>query len=159
MSEITVAAMTREDIAGVLVLIREFAAYENLLEYCEVDQERLDVALFSVGGTAEGLVARDGERMIGYAFFYPNFASFRGQRGFYLEDIYVNDQYRGRGVGEMMLRELARLGASRGYERIDFLVLDWNAPAIGFYKKLGAVQDDSEIHFKFTDDAFNELAR
>lgn len=159
MSEVTVTAMTREDISEVLGLIREFAAYENLLEYCEVDEERLDVALFSVGATAEALVARDGERMIGYAFFYQSFSSFRGQRGFYLEDIYVNEDYRGRGVGEMILRRLAQLAELRGFERIDFLVLDWNTPAIGFYKKLGAVQDDSERHFKFVDDAFRNLAR
>jgi ribosomal protein S18 acetylase RimI-like enzyme len=159
MSEISVAAMAREDIPEVLGLIREFAAYENLLEYCEVDEERLDVALFSVGATAEALVARDGERMIGYAFFYPSFSSFRGQRGFYLEDIYVSEEYRGRGVGASILRELARLAATRGSERIDFLVLDWNTPAIGFYKRLGAVQDDSERHFKLVDDAFRDLAR
>jgi ribosomal protein S18 acetylase RimI-like enzyme len=159
MSEISVAAMAREDIPEVLGLIREFAAYENLLEYCEVDEERLDVALFSVGATAEALVARDGERMIGYAFFYPSFSSFRGQRGFYLEDIYVSEEYRGRGVGASILRELARLAATRGSERIDFLVLDWNTPAIGFYKRLGAVQDDSERHFKLVGDAFRDLAR
>jgi len=95
---------------------------------------------------------------VGYAFFFPNFASFRGQRGFYLEDIYIAESYRGKGVGEAMLRELARLAASRGYERIDFVVLDWNTSAIEFYKKLGAEMDRSERHFKFTDDAFRSLA-
>ena len=69
-----------------------------------------------------------------YSIFYPNFASFRGQRGMYLEDIYISPDYRGRGIGEAMLREIARIAAAHGFERIDFQVLDWNKPAIDFYE-------------------------
>ena len=119
---------------------------------------RSRAALFSEAATAEALVASVGEALVGYAFFYPTFSSFRGQRGFYLEDIYVTAAHRGSGVGHKLLRHLARTGAERGYERIDFLVLDWNTPAIGFYKKLGAVIDESERHFKFVDSAFKQLA-
>jgi len=158
MNEIRIRAAKREDIPALLGLLREFAEYEDLLSYLEVDAERLESALFAGSAVAEALVAFDGDEAVGYAFFYPNFASFRGQRGFYLEDIYVRPAYRGKGVGEMILRELARLAASRGYERIDFVVLDWNTSAIGFYKKLGAEMDESERHFKFTDEAFAALA-
>ena len=118
------------------------------------DEGEPDERMFEL---AEGLIAFDGEQAIGYAIFYPNFATFRGQRGLYLEDIYIRDTYRGKGVGEAMLREIARFAAERGYERLDLLVLDWNTPAVNFYKKLGAVRDDDERHFKFTDDAFKKL--
>ena len=104
-------------------------------------------------------LAFDGETAIGYAVFYPNFSTFRGQRGIYLEDIYITKIARGKGVGEMMLRHIAKLGKERGFERIDFLVLEWNTPAVQFYKKLGAVRDEEERHFKFTDEAFQKLAK
>jgi len=158
MQDIDIRTVTAGDIPALLELLREFAEYEELLAYLEVDRERLNTALFSQGATAEGLIAFADGQAIGYAFFFPSFGSFRGQRGFYLEDIYVKESYRGKGVGEKMLRELARLAASRGYERIDFVVLDWNTSAIGFYKKLGAEMDQSERRFRFTDDAFRSLA-
>ena len=154
---LSIRNVTLSDLPTLVSLIREFAAFENLSDWCEVNEERLGMAIFGDSAVADGLVAFDGELAIGYAIFYPNFATFRGQRGLYLEDIYVNDAYRGKGVGEAMLREIARLAAGRDYERIDFMVLDWNTPAVNFYKKLGAVRDEDERHFKFTDDAFQKL--
>jgi ribosomal protein S18 acetylase RimI-like enzyme len=156
--DLTIRTMVDTDVPAGIELVREFAAFEDLSDYCEVTDERLRAAMFGDGATVEGLIAVDGDRAIGYAIFYPNFASFRGQRGLYLEDIYVNESYRGKGVGEAMIREIARIAASRGFERVDFLVLDWNTPAVKFYQKLGAVRDDEERHFKFTDDAFRHLA-
>ena len=156
--EITLKRFEKEDTAAVLELLREFAEYENLTQFLEVTPERIDAAFFRDGSTVEGLVATGDGQAVGYAFFFPSFASFRGQRGLYLEDIYVTGSARGRGVGEAMLRELARIAAARGYERIDFVVLDWNTSAINFYKKLGAEMDHSERHFKFTDRAFRDLA-
>lgn len=147
-----------EDVTAVIALIREFAAFEDLSDFCEVTEEKLKAALFDGDAVAAGLIALDASGAVGYAIYYPNFASFRGQRGLYLEDIYVQEAYRKQGVGEAMLRELARIAAVRGLERIDFLVLDWNTPAVNFYIKLGAVRDDDERHFKFTDDAFRSLA-
>jgi ribosomal protein S18 acetylase RimI-like enzyme len=145
------------DIEDVIALLREFAAFENLSDYCEITDEKLQAAMFGDKPVVEGLITFDGDTPIGYAFFYPNFSSFRGQPGFYLEDIYIKAKYRGKGVGEKMLRETARIAASRGYERIDFLVLDWNTPAIKFYEKLGATRDDDERHFKFDGQAFRML--
>lgn len=147
-----------ENIPQIIALLREFAEYENLLDYVEITEERLEIALFGEGKTAEAIVAFDGENPIGYAVFYPSFSTFRGQRGFYLEDIYITKHYRKKGVGEMILKFIANLAKSRGFERIDFLVLEWNTPAVEFYKKLGAVRDDEERHFKFTDEAFQKLA-
>lgn len=138
--------------------MREFAEFENLLDYVEVTEERLNVALFGAGKVADAIVAFDGETPVGYAVFYPNFATFRGQRGLYLEDIFIKKEYRGKGVGETIIKYLAKLGKERGFERIDFQVLEWNTPAIKFYEKLGANRDNEERHFKFTDEAFRNLA-
>ena len=147
-----------EDIPQILALMREFAEYENLLDYLEVTEERLRVALFGETRVAEALLAFEDETAIGYAVFYPNFATFRGQRGLYLEDIYITEDARGRGAGELILKYLAKAARARGFERIDFQVLEWNTPAIKFYEKLGAQRDNEERHFKFTDKAFQNLA-
>ena len=155
---LTIKTSEIEDISHIIALLREFAAYENLLDFVEITEERLNIALFGEGKTAEAIVAFDGATAIGYAIFYPNFSTFRGQRGFYLEDIYIKKSFRQKGIGEMMLKHIAKLAKSRGFERIDFLVLDWNTPAVNFYKKLGAVRDEEERHFKFTDEAFQKLS-
>jgi len=148
-----------EDLDNIVSLMREFAAYENLSEYCEVTVERLSAAMFGEVSSVEGLIASDGETPIGYALYYPNFASFRGQRGLYLEDLYIADDFRGKAIGESLIKEMARIAASRGFERIDFMVLDWNESATRFYQQLGAIRDDTERHFKFTDDAFKKLCQ
>jgi len=147
-----------ENIPQILALLYEFAEYEKLLDSFEVTEERLEIALFGDGKVAEAIVALDGETVIGYAIFFPYFATFRGQRGIYLEDIYLTTRSRGRGVGEMMLKYIAKIAKQRGFERIDFQVLEWNAPAIGFYERLGADRNDDERHFKFAGEAFETLA-
>lgn len=147
-----------ENIPQIISLLHEFADYENLLDACEITEERLRVALFGEGKVAEAIVAFEDNVPIGYAIFYPNFATFRGQRGFYLEDIFIKKEYRGKGVGEAMIKYLAKEAKARGFERIDFMVLEWNTPAIKFYGKLGAHRDEEERHFKFTDEAFQKLA-
>lgn len=156
--KIKITGTEEKDVATIVGLIREFAEYENLSQVCEVTEEALREAMFGEHAYVEGLVAFDGERTVGYALFYPCFATFRGQRGFWLEDIFVTAEYRTHNLGEKMLREIARIGKARGIKRIDFLVLDWNTPAIGFYKKHGAVRGESERYFKFTDKAFLRLA-
>jgi GNAT superfamily N-acetyltransferase len=148
----------KENIPQIIALMREFAEYEELIDFFEATEERLATALFGDGKVADAILAFDGERAVAYAVFFPNFATFRGQRGLYLEDIFITKSYRGRGVGEMMLKHLAKLARSRGFERIDFQVLEWNTPAIEFYERLGARRDEEERHFKFTDEAFQNLA-
>ena len=147
-----------ENIPQILALLLEFAEYEKLLDSFEVTEERLKIAFFGDGKVAEAIVALDGETVIGYAIFFPYFATFRGQRGIYLEDIYLTKTARGKGIGEMMLKFIATSAKQRGFERIDFQVLQWNAPAIGFYERLGAERNDEERHFKFAGEAFENLA-
>ncbi len=146
------------DIPAVIELMREFAEFENLAQFCEVTEEMLFAAMFVDDSYVEGLIAEDGSAAVGYALYYPNFASFRGHRGLYLEDIYLRAEFRGRSTGRAMLKEIARAAASRGFERIDFQVLEWNRAAIEFYTRLGASRDADERHFKFTDNAFDRLA-
>jgi GNAT superfamily N-acetyltransferase len=145
-------------IPQIIVLMREFAEFENLLDFCELTEERLRIALFGETKVADAVIVFADDAPIGYAVFYPNFATFRGQRGLYLEDIFITEEFRGRGVGEMILKHLAQEAKTRGYERIDFQVLEWNTPAVKFYEKLGAHRDADERHFKFTDEAFQNLA-
>ena len=150
--------ISSSDLPGILTLMQEFAEYEDLVEYCTVNEDRLHAAMFGPGSFVEGLIATDDQRPIGYALFYPCFGSFRGERGLYLEDIYIKPEFRRGGTGLMLLKEIARMAKERGMERIDFQVLDWNNPAINFYKKHGAVTNPDETHFKFSGEAFEELA-
>jgi GNAT superfamily N-acetyltransferase len=147
-----------EDVPAVIALLYEFAEYESLRDYCEITLEILSDVVFGENRFVRCLVARDPNAIIGYAIYYPNFATFRGQRGLYLEDLYVKEDRRGTGVGDALLRAVAREAKDMGCERIDFQVLEWNQPAIGFYFMLGALRDDEERHFKFVDEAFQRLA-
>ena len=147
-----------EHVPGIVGLMRDFAEYEKLSQYCDITEEKLAAAMFFDDAYVEGVVAFEDTRLIAYALFYKSFASFRGQRGYYLEDIFIDSKYRGIGVGEAMLKKIAHIAKSNGAERIDFQVLDWNAPAISFYEKLGAVSNRDESHFKFSDEAFERLA-
>ena len=147
----------QKDVPPIVEMIREFAAFEKLSEFCEVTEESLSEAMFGENSCVEGLLAFADEKPVGYALFYENFASFRGQRGFYLEDLYVKSEFRGRKIGEAFLGKLAAIAKLRNFQRIDFLVLDWNEPAIKFYEKLGAKRDESESHFRFVGEAFEIL--
>jgi len=155
----TIRKTTSDDIRAVIGLGREFAKFEKLDHYFVITEEKLSDAMFGSDSFVEGLVAEADQRIIAYAIFYPNFASFRGQKGFFLEDLYIDADYRGQGVGEAILKEVARIARSRNFDRIDFQVLDWNLPAIKFYEKHGADRSDDERHYVFNDEAFQLLAK
>ncbi len=146
------------DLSTVVTLAHEFAQYEKLTEFCEINEAKLRQAMYGNNGFVEGIIAFEEGRAVGYALFYPSFSSFRGERGFYLEDIFISNDFRGHGLGRMMLSEIARIARAEGFERIDFQVLDWNKTAINFYEKLGAVGNFDESHFKFSGKAFENLA-
>jgi ribosomal protein S18 acetylase RimI-like enzyme len=155
---VTIRGIECGDLTEVLRLMRDFARYGNLEQYLEVTKEQMYEAMFGENAFVNSLIAFDNDSAVGYAIFYPNFLTFRGERGYFLEDLYVSESARGKGVGQKMLARIAKMAAERGFERIDFLVLDWNQTAIDFYEKLGAVRAKGESHFKFTDAAFNDLA-
>lgn len=146
------------EIGEIIRMMRDLAELEGLSDVFENSIAKLSDSIFARSAYVEALIAKDGDRYAGYALFFPFFASFRGQHGYYLDDLYIDPAFRGTGLGEALLREIARLGAERGFERIDLQVRDGNIKAISFYDKLGAVLDSEERHFKFTDAAFRNLA-
>lgn len=141
----------------ILKLMSKFAEFEGLSEFFDVTERILRETIFGKDKFVESLVAVSEDRVVGYSLFFPYFSSFRGKLGYYLEDIYVDPEFRGNGVGKAMLKKIAHRGKLRGFDRIDFQVLAWNEPAIRFYEGLGATRDEAERRFKFTDDAFSRL--
>ncbi|MGD9631517.1 MAG: N-acetyltransferase family protein [Pyrinomonadaceae bacterium] len=148
-----------DDVASIQELMTEFARFVDLSEAFEVTAERLHDVLFGERSFVSALIAEVDGGPAGYAIYFPHFSSFRGQEGLFLEDLYVGEKFRGCGLGQMMLREIAREAKQKGFERIDFQVLERNLRAIEFYKALGAVSNEDERHFKFDGPAFEKLAR
>ncbi|MFB7662945.1 GNAT family N-acetyltransferase [Kitasatospora sp. NPDC056138] len=154
---IRTAAVT--DVPVIHAMIRELAEYEKALHEARATEEQLRDALFGEHPAVFGLVAEDdasGEP-VGFALWFRNFSTWRGTHGIYLEDLYVRPTERGGGHGKALLTELARICVERGYSRLEWSVLDWNEPSIGFYKSLGAVPMDEWTVFRLTDDALREL--
>lgn len=148
-----------DDAPLVLEFIRELAAYEKLADQVAADEATLRASLFGERPGAEVVLAElDGEP-VGFALFFANFSTFLGRPGLYLEDLFVRPAARGRGAGRTLLAFLARLAVDRGYGRVDWSVLDWNEPAVGFYEKLGARALDGWTVFRLTGDALRELGR
>jgi len=132
-----------DDVPLVLALIRELADYERLSDAVVADEALLADALFGDAPAAEVVIAEVDGTAAGFALFFHTFSTFLGRRGLYLEDLFVRPAYRGRGLGRRLMAHLAALAVARGCGRFEWTVLDWNAPAIGFYRALGAVgQDD-----------------
>lgn len=156
-SKLRIETATEKDIPQIIAFIKDFAEFEKLSEYFEATEESLREALFGERTHAEVLMAFYDDVPVGYAFFFPNFASFRGQRGMYLEDLYVSPEVRGKGVGLALIKRVAQIAKERGCVRLDFLVLDWNEKAIRFYENLGAKVDDSCRPFRIVDEDFERL--
>jgi GNAT superfamily N-acetyltransferase len=158
MSSIQIKPATRHDVPVILSLIRELADYERLTHEVCATEENLEKALFDVPA-AEAIVASCDDAVAGFALFFHNFSTFLSRRGLYLEDLYVRPVYRRRGVGQALLRYLARLAVDRQCGRFEWSVLDWNEPAQNFYRRLGAtVLPDWRI-CRMTGDALQTLAR
>ena len=129
---------TAADVPLILQFIRLLARYENLEHHVVATDDSLREYLFGARAYAEVVFAELDGRAVGFALFFPTFSTFVGRPGIYLEDLYVLEEMRGKGIGRQLLSHLARLTLERGWGRLDWAVLDWNAPAIGFYAKLGA---------------------
>jgi ribosomal protein S18 acetylase RimI-like enzyme len=155
--DINIRKIEEADLPVVVELIWELAVHHDLTQYCEVTVERLRQAFFGPNAMLDGLIAEDTGTTAGYALFCPHFSSFRGQTGLYLEDIYVREAYRGTGLGEKLIAATAKEASRRGYERIDFLVVEDNAAAIKFYRRLGAETNNEDRHYRITGEAFRRL--
>ncbi len=153
-----VRAARSEDVAAIVVLIREFAEFEKLSAWCEVTEANLQEAIFDKKGFAQALVAMADNRYVGYALFFPVFKSFRGEPSVFLEDLYVTPDLRGNGLGFVMLGEVAKYAREQGFARLDWQALKWNEAAIEFYKNLGAESHDENFDFNLRGAAFEKLA-
>lgn len=147
----------REDVPVLLELIRGLAEYEKLTHICVADEESIDDILFGEGTTAEALVAEYDGEPVGFALFFHNFSTFLGRRGIYIEDIYVKPEARRGGIGKAILQHIIRLANERGCGRVEWSCLNWNEPAISFYKGIGATPMDEWTVFRLSGDALRNL--
>jgi GNAT superfamily N-acetyltransferase len=130
---------TREDTGQILSFVRELAEYEKLAHEAVADEATLAAQLFGDHPAAEVVIAEVDGQPAGFALFFHNFSTFLGKRGLYLEDLFVRPQYRGLGLGKRLMIHLAKLATERDCGRFEWSVLDWNEPAIRFYRSLDAV--------------------
>jgi GNAT superfamily N-acetyltransferase len=143
----------------VLEFIRELAMYERLEHEVSATTADLATALFGPRPYAEVVFACLEAAPVGFALFFHNFSTFIGKPGIYLEDLYVRPEARGRGIGRRLLAWLARTTLERGCARLDWVVLDWNAPSIAFYRSVGAVAQDQWTTMRVSGAALERLSR
>jgi len=136
---ITLRSAQLADIPDILAFIRELGEYEKLAHEVIADEAILAAQLFGERPAAEVVIAEVDAQPAGFALFFHNFSTFLGQRGLYLEDLFVRPQFRGLGLGKRLMAHLARLAIERNCSRFEWSVLDWNEPAIRFYRSLGAI--------------------
>ena len=146
------------DIPQILELIRNLAEYEKALHEVRASEKNLLESLFCENPQVFAHVATQGDEIVGVAIWYLNYSTWLGKHGIYLEDLFVLPQFRGSGHGFALLRHLAQICVDRGYERLQWWVLDWNQPAIDFYKSLDAIAMDEWTVYRATGDALQKIA-
>ena len=156
---LTIRRGTARDVPVILELIRGLARYERLLHQVEATAERVRRHGFGRRRYFETLICRRGRRPVGFALYFFTYSTFLGRPSLYLEDLFVLPEERGRGAGQALLQALARIAVGRGCGRMEWTVLDWNRPAIRFYKRLGAGLRKEWILTRLTGTALQRLAR
>jgi GNAT superfamily N-acetyltransferase len=149
---------TKSDIPLILALIKELGEYERLAHEVVATEEILTETLFGDRPYAEVIIAYFDNEPVGYALYFHSFSTFLGRPGLYLEDVYVRPSLRGKGIGKALLATLARIAVDRKCGRLEWAVLNWNEPAIGFYKSLGAKPMDAWTVYRMTDEPLAQLA-
>jgi ribosomal protein S18 acetylase RimI-like enzyme len=157
-----------DDVDAVVSMVRELAEYERAADQARLTPEQLHRALFE-GAAPDGHAAAyllmaevpgdEGPEVVGFALWFLNFSTWEGVHGIYLEDLYVRPAHRGSGAGRALLTALARTAVERGYARVDWSVLTWNEPAIGFYRRIGAIALEEWRTYRLTGSALASLAR
>ena len=148
-----------EDVPEILELIKALADFEHLSDEVVANEELLRITLFGTNSPAEVQIAYDKNNTLGFALYFRTFSTFLGRPGIYLEDLYVRESFRGKGIGEALLRRLAQRTREIGGGRLEWSVLDWNESAINFYKKMGAFPLDEWTMFRVTGTKLKELAK
>ncbi len=149
---------TREDAGLILEFIRALAEYEKLPKEVIATEELLEEWIFE-RNRAEVIFAMEGDVEVGFALFFHNFSTFLGRAGLYLEDLFVKMEYRGKGYGKALFKELARIAVERGCGRLEWWCLDWNQPSIDFYRSMGAIPMSEWTTYRIAGDTLAELAK
>jgi len=155
---INIRKAVEEDVPKIIELMREFAEFEKLIHDFSISEESLSEAVFGENAFVYLLVGALENELIAYALLYPKFASFRGERSLYLEDLYVKPDERGKGFGLAILKAAAKYAKSNNFQRLDWQALKWNAPAINFYNKIGAQSNEDNLDFRLIEKDFENLA-
>ncbi len=155
--ELTFRYAERRDTALILKFIKELAEYEKMLDEVVASEELLEDWIFNKQ-KAEVIFALADGKEVGFALFFHNFSTFLGRAGIYLEDLYVNPEYRGYGVGKALLKKLGKVAVERGCGRLEWWCLDWNKPSIDFYRSMGAEPMDDWTVYRIAGNALKELA-
>jgi GNAT superfamily N-acetyltransferase len=159
MKPFEIRTATEADIPVILQLIRDLAEYERAPEAVIATEAGLREVLFGAKRSAEVLLALEQTTPVGFAVFFHNFSTWLGRPGLYLEDLFVKPEKRGNGYGRALLERLAQIAKERGCGRMEWAVLDWNDPAIQFYRKLGAMPMDEWTVFRLTEEGIAKLAK
>jgi GNAT superfamily N-acetyltransferase len=152
-----IRAAVRADVAVVLSFIRKLADYERLSHEVVATEETLIETLFGTRRSAEVVIAYFEQQPVGFVLFFHNYSTFLGRSGIYIEDLFVDEAFRRRGFGGALLRHVAALARERKCGRLEWSVLDWNQPAIDFYRKLGAMPMSEWTVFRVTGEALKKL--
>lgn len=154
-----IAPARAEDVPLILDFIRQLAEYERLAHEVAATEQTLRETLFSERPYAEVLIAYWAEAPVGFALFFHNYSTFLAKPGIYLEDLFVNPSARGKGIGKALLTQLAELAIERGCGRVEWSVLNWNAPSIEFYRRMGAKPQDEWTTYRLTGEALGQYAK
>jgi len=169
--DLRIEPATAQDVPLILTLIKALAEYERLAHEVVATEADIRESLFGATPHAEAVIARalsrgsgeaakaDGSEAVGFAVWFHTYSTFLSRRGLYLEDLFVLPAWRGRGVGRALLRHLARIAIERGCGRMEWSVLNWNDPAIGFYRSIGARPMDEWTVYRLTGDALRRVAQ
>jgi GNAT superfamily N-acetyltransferase len=153
-----IRSASRQDVPVILQLIRDLATYERAPDDVIATEDGLTEVLFGEKPAAEVRLMFEGDQPVGFAVFFHNFSTWLGRPGLYLEDLFVKPEHRGKGYGKALLVDLAKIARARGCGRMEWAVLDWNEPAIQFYRKLGAKPMHEWTVFRLTPEEIRALA-
>lgn len=158
MSSIHIRLATKDDVPDILSFIKDLAEFEKLSQEVVATEEKLEKTLFGDRPVAEVLIAEWDGKKAGFALFFHSYSTFLAKPGIYLEDLFVRTEYRSRGIGEALLRELAKEAKKRNCGRLEWSVLDWNTRALKFYHALGAKPMDEWTVQRMTEPVFSRFA-
>ena len=157
-NELKIIKAEKKDSAVILDFINQLAEYEKLTHEVTATVEKLEETLFGKNSNTECVIGYFENQPVGFALFFQNYSTFLAKPGIYLEDLFVIPEMRGKGFGKLLLKHLAKLAVERNCGRLEWSVLDWNTPAIDFYKSLNALPMEEWTVFRLTGDSLNKLA-